>query len=230
MTLAAPPIRLCAFDAYGTLFDVHAAVRRAGQALGERAAEVSAAWRAKQLEYTWTYSLAGRYRDFWALTEDALDHALAQAGGTDPATRTALLEAYRVLDAFPDALPVLKRLKAAGFATAILSNGTPGMLADAVASAGLGDQLDAVLSVDPLRQYKPDPKVYTLAVEHFALPREAIVFLSANSWDATGAALFGLRVFWLNRTGARWDYGALADPPVIGDLTSLPDLLTPPAS
>lgn len=215
----------CVFDAYGTLFDVHAAVRRAGQPLGDRAAAVSAAWRAKQLEYSWIYTLAGHYRDFWTLTEDALDHALALHGGCDSDTRTALLAAYRTLAPYPEVAGVLARLRAAGLATAILSNGSPDMLADAVASAGLDDQFDAVLSVDTLGLYKPDPRVYQLATERFGVAPEAVVFLSANSWDAAGGAAFGFRVFWVNRNGGRWDYGALAMPLALPTLTNLPSAL-----
>src|SRR3954449_9966225 len=140
--------RAVVFDAYGTLFDVHAAVARHAAAVGPEAARLSEIWRAKQLEYTWVLSLAGRYEPFWTLTQRALNHALACCPRVDPAVKPQLLDAYRTLDAYPEAAGVLTRLRERGAKTGILSNGDPGMLGDAVASAGLGALLDAVLSID----------------------------------------------------------------------------------
>jgi 2-haloacid dehalogenase len=221
----APTVRVAVFDAYGTLFDVHAAVGRHAARLGERAAAVSALWRAKQLEYSWILSQTGAYEDFWALTGRALDHALAAHGIADAEElREGLLSAYRRLDAWPDAAPALGALRAAGIGTAILSNGQPGMLADAVEAAGLGALLDAVLSVDPLRRYKPHPSVYALATELFRCQPHEIAFVSGNAWDAYGAARFGFRVHWLNRGGQPAEYwlDALAAGPPLTDLTALP--------
>jgi 2-haloacid dehalogenase len=139
------------FDAYGTLFDVHAAIARHRAAAGPDADRFSEIWRAKQLEYTWTNTLAGRYADFWTLTQQALDYSFARVPSVDRSLRDKLLDAYMKLDAFPDARDALRDLKARGERTAILSNGSPAMLEAAVAASGLKDLLDAVLSVDGLR-------------------------------------------------------------------------------
>jgi 2-haloacid dehalogenase len=195
------------FDAYGTLLDVHAAVARHAPRLGPHAAAVSALWRAKQLEQSWILSATGDYADFAELTARALDIALATHGLSDDVLRADLLGAYRRLDAFPDAAPALAALRAQGRATAILSNGAPAMLHDACDAAGLSPLLDAVLSVDPLRRYKPAREVYALATARFACAPEAIAFVSANAWDAFGAARFGFRVHWLNRTPQPVEYG-----------------------
>ena len=158
-------------------------------------------WRAKQLEQSWILSAVGDYADFAALTARALDVALGAHGIADAALRADLLGAYRRLDAFADAAPALAALRSRGLATAILSNGEPAMLAEATEAAGLAPLLDAVLSVHPLRRYKPAPEVYALATGRFACAPGQIAFVSGNAWDAFGAARFGFRVFWLNRAG-----------------------------
>ena len=216
------------FDAYGTLLDVHAAVARHGAQLGPQAAAVSALWRARQLEQSWVLSLAGEYQDFGVLTARALDFALASQGIADAALRRSLLAAYRRLDAFPDAAPALAALRARGIATAVLSNGTPAMLGKALAGAGLAPLLDAVLSADDLRIYKPHPRVYALAAMRFGCDPRRIAFVSANAWDAYGAARFGFRVHWLNRSPQPDEYGLgrrVASRP--STLAELPDRIAP---
>jgi 2-haloacid dehalogenase len=206
MTAPMPAPRAVVFDAYGTLLDVHAAVARHAARLGPDAAAVSALWRAKQLEYSWILSAAGDYEDFAAITDRALGFALAAHGVADPPLRAELLAAYRRLDAFPDAAPVLAALRGAGVATAILSNGEPAMLEEAVSAAGLSGLLDAVLSVHPLRRYKPAREVYALATARFACQPHEVAFVSGNAWDAYGAARFGFRVHWLNRAPQPVEY------------------------
>ena len=188
------------FDAYGTLFNVHAAIARHRAVAGPEADRFSEVWRTKQLEYTWTNTLAGRYADFWTLTQQALDFSLARFPSVDRALRGKLLDAYLTLDAFSDARTVLRGLKARGERTAILSNGSPAMLDAAVAAAGFKDDLDAVLSVDGLRMYKPRPEVYALATAAFACQPAEVVFVSSNRWDVMGAATCGFRTAWVNRT------------------------------
>jgi 2-haloacid dehalogenase len=195
------------FDAYGTLFDVHAAIARHRAATGPDADRLSEIWRAKQLEYTWTLTLAGRYVDFWTLTERALDFALARVPSADARLRPQYLEAYRALDAYPDAHSALRELKSRGLRTAILSNGTPDMLAAAVDAAKLASELDAVLSVDSLRLYKPRPEVYQLACDFFDAPPPDVVFVSSNRWDVMGADAFGFRTVWVNRAQLPDEYG-----------------------
>jgi len=196
---AFPEIRACVFDAYGTLFDVHSPVGRAGARLGETGGRLSATWRQKQLEYTWLRSLMGRHADFWQVTGEALDFAMADCGVDDAALRGALMDAYLTLDAYPDAAPALDRLRAGGLATAILSNGSPRMLEAATAHAGFGERLDAVLSVEAAGIYKPHPDSYRVATDALGLPAEAVCFVSTNAWDAAGASAFGFRVAWLDR-------------------------------
>jgi 2-haloacid dehalogenase len=189
------------FDAYGTLFDVHSVASRCDHHFPGRGRELSALWRQKQLEYTWLRSLMGRYRDFWAVTGDALAHACRALGLACPeAVRRDLLDAYLRLETFPEvkgALSSLSRLP-----LAILSNGSPEMLGAVVRHQGMERTLAAVLSVDELRIYKPHPSVYELAPRRLGVPRERIGFVSSNAWDVAGAASFGLSALWVNRAGA----------------------------
>jgi 2-haloacid dehalogenase len=196
-------IRACVFDAYGTIFDFAGAAAGCADVLGDRAGPLTALWRDKQLQYTWLRGLAGRYADFWQVTSDSLDVALETLGIAEPGLRDRLLGLYRTLRPFPEVPEVLRALKARGFAAAILSNGSPGMLRDAVAAAGLESVLDAVLSVDEVGTFKPDPRVYALATERLGVPAQAICFQSANAWDAWAASAFGMRVVWCNRYGQR---------------------------
>jgi 2-haloacid dehalogenase len=211
------------FDAYGTLFDVHAAIGRHRSAAGADADRFSETWRTKQLEYTWTLTLAGRYVDFWTLTEHALDYALARFPSVDKALKPKLLEAYLTLDAFPDARTLLRGLKARGDATAILSNGTPKMVSAAAAAAGVAGDLDAILSVDAVRMYKPRPEVYTLVTEHFKLAPRDVVFVSSNRWDIMGAGAFGFRTAWINRAPTPEEYAPAPEVVLesLGGLTSI---------
>ena len=194
-------IGACVFDAYGTLFDVAAAAARCRDALGDKADRLAAVWRTKQLEYTWLRSLMGEYVEFWKITGDGLDYAMAALGIKDNKLRQRLMDIYMRLDAYPEVKNVLKRLKKAGIKTAVLSNGSPKMLAAAVRNAGIGKLLDGVISVDPIRIYKPHPRVYRLAVTGLRVRAGRICFMSSNAWDATGAANFGFRVVWVNRFG-----------------------------
>jgi len=212
---------IAVFDAYGTLFDIHAAIGRHRAEVGADADRVSELWRTKQLEYTWTATLAGHYADFWTLTERALAYALARYPSVDPALAPELLEAYRNLDAFPDARAALSALKGRGVRSAILSNGTPAMLETAVGHAGLSADLDAILSVDAIGRYKPGPEVYALVTGHFRRTPAEVVFVSSNRWDVMGAATFGFRAVWVNRAGLPDEYPEAAPERVVADLHSL---------
>jgi 2-haloacid dehalogenase len=209
------------FDAYGTLFDVHAAIGRYRAQAGAEADRFSEIWRTKQLEYTWTLTLAGRYVDFWSLTERALDYAFARVPSVDRALRAKLLDAYLTLDTFPDARAALADLKARRLQVGILSNGTPRMLDAAVAAAGIADRCDAVLSVDAARMYKPRPEVYALVTERFGVGAEAVVFVSSNRWDVMGAAAFGFRAVWVNRGRMPDEYAELPPLRQVNDLAGL---------
>ena len=194
-------IEVCVFDAYGTLFDVHSAVGRHRERLGDKAGSVSATWRTKQLEYAWLRSLMGRYVPFWQITADGLDYALEANGIDDAGLREDLLGAYLELDCYPEVPEVLAALRGAGMRTAVLSNGSPEMLEAAVTSSGIGDSLDAVLSVHELAVFKPHPSVYQLACDRLGVAASAVSFQSSNAWDAAAAATFGFRVAWVNRFG-----------------------------
>jgi 2-haloacid dehalogenase len=209
------------FDAYGTLFDVHAAIGRHRAATGPDAERLSELWRTKQLEYTWTLTLAGRYEDFWTLTDRALDFALDRFPAVDRALKPALMEAYRTLDAFADARNILHALKTRGHATAILSNGSRAMLSAAVDGAKLGQDLDAVLSVDAIRMYKPRPEAYRLVTDHFDIAAANVIFVSSNRWDVMGASAFGFRAAWVNRARMPDEYPGLAPERMLTDLGGL---------
>ena len=215
------PATAFVFDAYGTLFDVHAAIARHRNEIGPDADRLSELWRAKQLEYSWTLTLADRYLDFWSLTQQALDHAFARVPSADRRLRGKLLEAYRQLDAFADARATLKQLKRRGHRTAILSNGSPDMLKAAVTAAGLGTDLDFVLSVDSIRKYKPRPEVYALVPAAMRVEPADVVFVSSNRWDAMGAASFGFRAAWFNRANLPDEYADRPPAVVLKDLTAL---------
>jgi 2-haloacid dehalogenase len=215
----------CVFDAYGTLFDVTAAAARCRDALGDKADALASLWRTKQLEYTWLRSLRGDYVDFWHVTGQSLDYAMASLKLEDNALRTRLMELYLVLDAYPEVREMLRTIKNAGVKTAILSNGSPSMLIAAVQRAQLQGLLDEVISVDSIRIYKPHPSVYQLAVDKMRLPPERICFLSANAWDASGGAYFGFRVVWINRFRAQPEQLPGKPEREIHTLAELPGLL-----
>jgi len=219
------PQKLYVFDAYGTLFDVHAAIARHRAACGPDADRVSELWRAKQLEYTWTLTLAGQYVEFWTLTERALDFALARFPSVDRAIKSKLLESYFSLDAFADARACLKALKDGGAQTAILSNGSPRMLAAAVKAADIASLLDKVLSVDTIRVYKPAPQVYAMVIAAFRVEPGDVVFVSSNRWDVMGAVNVGFRGVWVNRADAPEEYADRAPHHRIKDLAALPALI-----
>jgi 2-haloacid dehalogenase len=220
-TIIPADARAVIFDAYGTLFDVHSAVSRHMSEVGPDAARFSEAWRAKQLEYSWVLSLAGRYEPFWALTEKALDHAFARFSEVDRRIRPLLLEAYRALAAYPEVRDTLRALRARGLKTGILSNGDPGMLNAAVASASLANDLDAVLSVDAVQVFKTSPRTYELVLQALTVTADEVVFVSSNRWDIAGAAAFGFHPVWVNRLKLPDEYGELAPRAVVSSLDEL---------
>lgn len=191
----------CVFDAYGTLYDFNSAAARCRDVLGEKSDSLSSLWRLKQLQYTWLRSLMGTYAPFRQVTAEALDFACAALGIADAGIRERLMQLYFELESYSDAADALARLKSAGVRLAILSNGSPDMLAAAARSSGLDRLLEASLSVDAVGVFKPDRRVYQLAADHFRLPPRRIAFFSANGWDAHGGAHFGFQTVWVNRAG-----------------------------
>ncbi len=217
----APFVSVLAFDAYGTLLDVHSAVSRLAGRIGPVAPAFSAHWRMKQLEYTWVLSLSGRYRDFWVLTGEALEHALATFPQVDRALKPELMAAYRRLDAYADAAPALDRLAAAGCRLCVFSNGTPDMLDEALGAAGLKRHFAALISVDSATVFKTAPRAYALVTERFGVAPAEMALVSSNRWDIAGAVAFGAKAIWLNRSGAPAEYPGLDPLATIPDLAAL---------
>ncbi|MCL6285722.1 haloacid dehalogenase type II [Ruegeria sp. 2012CJ41-6] len=226
-------ITTCVFDAYGTLFDVSAAARQAAAepdfpALAETWAELANHWRLKQLQYTWLRAITGAHTDFWTVTQQGLDWALEACGlDGNPALRQRLLDLYWELQAYPEVPQMLAALKSAGLNTAILSNGSPEMLDGAVQSAGIGDVLDDVLSVESVGVFKPDARVYDLVQTRFDTPRDAVLFVSSNGWDAAGASGYGFVTAWVNRASEPVDRLPWRPAHILSDLTSIPELARP---
>lgn len=223
------PITTCVFDAYGTLFDVAAAARIAAEQPGqEKLAEVwprlAADWRSKQLQYTWLRAITGDHIPFWQVTTDGLDWAMEASGLDDPVLRETLLALYWELPAYPEVPEMLSSLKARGYATAILSNGSPDMLEGAVQFAGVGDVLDAVLSVEDVGVFKPARAVYDMVGKHFDAAPGEVLFGSSNGWDAAAAAQYGFTTVWVNRAGEPMDRLPVQPSHMLADLTTIPDL------
>jgi 2-haloacid dehalogenase len=207
------------FDAYGTLFDVHSVQRRCDAFFPGKGAQLSQLWRAKQLEYTWLRTLMGRYMPFSTVTREALAYGCEALGLELTAERMeALMGEYLMLATFPDVAGTMQKL--AGRKLAILSNGSPDMLEPLVEHSGL--QLDAVLSVDAVKAFKPCTEVYELAVRQLGIPRERIGFVSSNCWDALGARSYGFVTFWINRGGAPLDRLGVQPRKVVTSLAELP--------
>lgn len=218
-------IKACVFDAYGTLFDVHSAVGKHRERLGDIADQVSAVWRTKQLEYTWLRSLMKRHADFWQVTQDALDFAFEMHSLKDSQLSKDLMGAYLQLDCYPEVPGALSELKTRGFTIAILSNGTPTMLEAAVKNSRLEAMIPRIFSVETAGVFKPDPRVYQIAVDELSVEPEEIVFQSSNAWDAAGAAAFGLNVAWINRFDQSQERLPGKPQIEIKDLSELPKLL-----
>lgn len=223
-------ITTCVFDAYGTLFDVAAAAREAAAEPGrEKLAplwtKLAEHWRLKQLQYTWLRAITGAHTDFWAVTGDGLDWALEACGlDGDAELRERLMQLYWELSAYSEVPAMLQALKDQGMNTAILSNGSPDMLNGAVQSAGIGDVLDDVLSVESVGIFKPDARVYDLVGQRFGCPPDEVLFVSSNGWDAAGATGYGFTTAWVNRAGDPVDRLPWVPQHILSDLTSIPTL------
>ena len=224
------PIKACVFDAYGTLFDVAAAARIAAAEPGREAfaakwPAIAQTWRLKQLQYTWLRAVADAHADFWDVTKDGLDFALEAEGlDGDADLRERLLALYWELQAYPEVPAMLSTLKDAGFATAILSNGSPDMLAGAVKSAGVGETLDDVLSVQSVGVFKPHRSVYDLVGQRFGTAPDEVLFVSSNGWDAAAASGYGFYTTWVNRAGEPVDRLPWKPAEILTDLTTIPEI------
>jgi 2-haloacid dehalogenase len=218
-------VQACVFDAYGTLFDFNTPMERRRERIGAEADRLADLWRRKQLEYSWLRSLMGRHADFWKVTGEALDYAMAATGIDNPGLRAELMQLYLELGTYPEAVETVAAVKRSGIKTAVLSNGTPTMLTAVVNASALTTELDAVLSIEACGVYKPHPTVYQLAVDRLEVPAMAVLFLSGNAWDIAGAAAFGFRTVWVNRAGLPRERLPNGPDAEIRSLDALPGLL-----
>ena len=192
-------VKVCIFDAYGTLFDVNAACRELSKEVGEQWQELATLWRLRQVEYTWLRNSMNEYINFWNITEDALEYAMETLNMKNEELKNKLLDLYLKLEAYPEVEKVLIQLKKEGYQTGILSNGSEEMLASAVKNAKLENLIDKVLSVEKCKVYKPSSKVYDLVEKEFKINKINCAFFSSNAWDMHAAAHYGFKTIWVNR-------------------------------
>ena len=212
------------FDAYGTLFDVNSAASRCKEKIGKEWENFANFWRTTQLEYTWLRSLMKRHRDFWKITEDSLDKSM-EVFGVDKNMKYELLSLYKVLSPYPEVKNVLKSLKDQNFKLAILSNGTPALLNELVSSNNLNSLFDNIFSVEEVKVFKPDSRVYEMPINKYNIKANQITFLSANTWDVSGGGNFGYNSVWVNRNKSRFDLLDYRPKYEINNLTQLLDIL-----
>ncbi len=227
---AAVLIKAVAFDAF-TVFDPGPVFALAEAIFPGRGAELSAAWRTRQFEYTWLRPVAGHYADFWTVTGDALVFAASTLGlDLSADRRQRLMNAWLDIKAHPDAVPALTSLRQAGLRLRFLTNLTAPMIEAAVRGSGLTGFFEDALSTDRVRTYKPDPRAYSMGVEAFGLRREEIAFAAFGGWDAAGATWFGYPTFWVNRLGLPVEQLGVAPDGVGRDLADLARfVVSPPA-
>ena len=197
-------IKVIVFDAYGTLFDVNSAAEKCKGRIGDKWEGFANFWRTTQLEYTWLRSLMKRHKDFWQVTEDSLDKSM-KAFKIDSSMKSELLNLYKVLSPYPEVKEVLKQLKVKKYKLAILSNGTPALLSELVKSSNLENIFDDLFSVEEVRIYKPDSKVYDMPIKKYQIKPDEVAFLSANTWDVSGGGNYGYNAIWVNRNNNIFD-------------------------
>ena len=191
-------IKAIIFDAYGTLFDVNSAAEKCKDKIGHKWENFANYWRTTQLEYTWLRSLMNRYKDFWKITEDSLDKSM-KVFNIDISMRNELLNLYKKLSPYPEVKKVLNNLKEKNYKIAILSNGTPSLLNELVLSNNLDNVFDDIFSIEEVKIYKPDSKVYNIPINKYQINKDEVAFLSANTWDVSGGGNFGYNSIWVNR-------------------------------
>tara|TARA_B110000014_G_scaffold241202_1_gene209864 strand:- start:136 stop:798 length:663 start_codon:yes stop_codon:yes gene_type:complete len=197
-------IKAIIFDAYGTLFDVNSAAKKCKGKIGDKWEGFANYWRTTQLEYTWLRSLMNRHKDFWQVTEDSLDKSM-QAFKIDSSMRNELLDLYKVLSTFPEVKEVLNKLKEKNYKLAILSNGTPFLLNELVKSNNLDNIFDDIFSIEEVKTYKPDPKVYNIPIKKYQIQKNEVAYLSANTWDVSAGGNYGFNPVWVNRNNSIFD-------------------------
>ena len=212
------------FDAYGTLFDVNSAAEKCKNKIGSKWENFANFWRTTQLEYTWLRSLMKRHKDFWQVTEDSLDKSM-KVFNIDNNLKSELLNLYKILSPYPEVKKVLKDLKEKRFKLSILSNGTPKLLKELVNSNNFNNLFDDIFSIEEVKIYKPDSRVYDLPVKKYKIKPEEIVFLSANTWDVSGGGNYGYNSIWVNRNKSYFDNLDYFPKNEIDNLTHLLDIL-----
>ena len=212
------------FDAYGTLFDVNSAAEKCKDKIGDKWEEFANFWRTTQLEYTWLRSLMKRHKDFWQITEDSLDKSM-KVFGIDMSMKNDLLNLYKVLSPYPEVKKVLENLKKKNFKLAVLSNGTPALLDRLVQSNNLKDLFDDIFSIESVKVYKPDAKVYNLPLKKYKIKPQEVTFLSANTWDVSGSGNYGYNSVWVNRNNAIFDNLDFKPKNEINNLTQLLEII-----
>ena len=217
-------IKAIIFDAYGTLFDVNSAAEKCKDKIGDKWEPFANFWRTTQLEYTWLRSLMKRHKDFWQITEDSLDKSM-MAFNINPKMKDELLNLYKVLLPFQEVPETLKTLKEKNFKLAILSNGTPSLLNQLVKSNNLDNLFDDLFSIEEVKIYKPDSKVYDLPIKKYEIKKSEVAFLSANTWDVSGAGNYGYNAIWVNRNNNIFDYLDYKPNNQIKSLTELTSLI-----
>ena len=217
-------IKAIIFDAYGTLFDVNSAAEKCKEKLGDKWEGFANYWRTTQLEYTWLRSLMRRHKDFWQITEDSLDKSM-NFYNIDNSMRSELLNLYKVLSPFAEVRDALKKLKQSNYKLAILSNGTPDLLNELVVSNQLKDIFDDIFSVEEAGIFKPDSKVYDLPINKYNIEKNEVLFLSANTWDVSGAGNYGYNTVWVNRNNNIFDKLDFEPNQQISNLSELLDLI-----
>ena len=217
-------IKAIIFDAYGTLFDVNSAAEKCKDKIGDKWEPFANFWRTTQLEYTWLRSLMKRHKDFWQITEDSLNKSM-MAFNIDPKMKDELLNLYKVLSPFQEVPKTLKTLKEKNFKLAILSNGTPSLLNQLVKSNDLDNLFDDLFSIEEVKIYKPDSKVYDLPIKKYEIKKNEVAFLSANTWDVSGAGNYGYNAIWVNRNNNIFDYLDYKPNNQIKSLTELTSLI-----
>ena len=197
-------IKAIIFDAYGTLFDVNSAAEKCKEKIGDKWESFANYWRTTQLQYTWLRSLMDRHKDFWQVTEDSLDKSM-KAFNIDSSMRSELLDLYKILSTFREVNEVLNKLKEKNYKLAILSNGTPSLLNELVNSNNLNSIFDDIFSIEEVGIYKPSSKVYDIPIKKFKIQKDEVIFLSANTWDVSGAGNYGYNSIWVNRNNNIFD-------------------------
>ena len=217
-------IKAIIFDAYGTLFDVNSAAEKCKGKIGNKWENFANYWRTTQLEYTWLRSLMKRHKDFWQITEDSLDKSM-KVFNIDNSMKNELLNLYKVLSTFPEVNEVLKKLKEKKYKIAILSNGTPSLINELVKSNNLDNMFDDIFSIEQVKVYKPDTKVYNIPIQKYKIQNDEVVFLSANTWDISGGGNFGYNAVWVNRNSNVFDNLDYEPKSKIGNLKELLEIV-----